>query len=183
MNLKLANLAAAMLMALGASGTASAISVVQDVGGCLITDVKNGGVNATSCEGLFTGSGGGQNVDLNDILELYGEGFSLLGKSDESGPVSTLGNTWSASGLDGYSEFVVALKQATYWGSYYFTPANGWSGTWRTSGWAIGQPAGGLSHLDVYVRRAVQVPEPGTLALVGLGLIALATSVRRKKPT
>lgn len=183
MKVKATLLATATLMALGASGTASAIEIIQNVGGCLVTDVTNGGVSANSCEGLFTGSGGGQNVDLDDILGLYGSGFSLLGKSTESGPVSTLGNTWSASGLDGYSEFVVALKQATYWGSYYFTPANGWSGTWSTSGWAIGQPAGGLSHLDVYVRGPVRVPEPGTLALLGMGLLGLAASARRKKRT
>lgn len=179
MKLKAGFLATATLLALGASGSASSIEII---GGCQVTDVTNGGVNATSCEGLFTGSGGDQNVDLGDIMGLYGPDWSLLGKSDDGlGNVTAGAGSWSATGLDAYSEFVVALKQATYWGSYYFTPAHGLSGTWSTSGWAIGQPAGGLSHLGIYVRSPVQVPEPGTLALLGMSLLGFAASARRKK--
>lgn len=40
----------------------------------------------------------------------------------------------------------------------------------------------GLSHVNLYVKNAVDVPEPGTLALLGLGIVGL-TLVRRKNRT
>jgi hypothetical protein len=128
-------LAAATLLALGASGSASAVAI--SVGGCSTSDVTNGGFAATSCQGLFTGSGSNQNYDLAAINAYFGGGYTQLGKSD-----------------DGFG--IV------------------------TAGWDIGNPAGGLSHLGVFVRGTSQVPEPGTLALLGMGLLGMAAAARRK---
>jgi hypothetical protein len=165
-------------LAMGASATASAITIV---GGCSTSDVTNGGFAADSCQGLFTGSGGDQNYDLDAIIDYFGGGYTQLGKSDDGfGNVTAGAGTWSATGLGGYTDFVVALKQATYWAGYSFNSVHGTTGTWSTAGWAIGQPAGGLSHLGVYARGTSQVPEPGTLALLGMGLLGMAASMRRK---
>jgi hypothetical protein len=167
--------AVAALMAVAASGSVSAIEIVE--GACNVSDVTNGGTNATSCFGVFDDA----NFNQADIDELYGVGYSLLGKSDSAGSgVTVSGNTWSAPALSGYSSFIVGLKQATSWATYYFSPVNTTGGTWSTSGWTfIGEPAGGLSHLSVYV-KGTAVPEPGTLALIGMGLLGLAASARRK---
>ena len=172
------------LLAATVSGSASAVVIIQNLGGCQTTDVRNAGVEATSCQGLFTGSGGGQNVDLDKINAYFGDGFSLLGKSDQGGSGVTIDvgeGTWSAPNLADYGEFVVGLKQSTYWAGYYFDSVHGTGGTWSTSGWNIGQPAGGISHLDVYVRGTTAVPEPGSLALLAMGLLGLGAAARRKQ--
>ena len=44
---------------------------------------------------------------------------------------------------------------------------------------ASGGPAG-LSHLSFYDTGDMQLPEPGTLVLLGLGLLALGIAVRRR---
>jgi hypothetical protein len=41
---------------------------------------------------------------------------------------------------------------------------------------------GGLSHVQLYGKgKRTQVPEPGTLALLGFGLIGVACMRRRKR--
>ena len=40
---------------------------------------------------------------------------------------------------------------------------------------------GGLSHIQLYGRSPASVPEPGTLALLGLGLLGAGVACRRKQ--
>ena len=180
-NMKAGVLAVSALLAVVASGAASA--VVIDSNDCNVNDVTNGGAAADSCDGLFTGQGNEQNDSLDKIQAIYGDSWTLLGKSDEggSGVTHTEDGFWSAPSLLGVTEFVVALKQGNYWGTWYFSSVDTDGGTWSTSGWAIGQPAGGLSHLSIYSNGTTPVPEPATLGLLGMGLLGLGAAARRKQ--
>jgi len=160
-------------------------SAISSEGSCELSDVTTDTYgNANACYGLVEGNietSGTFNYgdQLNGWSSFAGGGWSVLG--DVTFDTST--HTWT-SGTSGFSELIIVLKQATLWGAWYFNPADS-SGTWSTS-WIFKNgntgPGGGLSHGFALVRgTTTTVPEPGTLALLGIGMLGVMVARRRKQ--
>ncbi|MDX1553444.1 MAG: PEP-CTERM sorting domain-containing protein [Marinobacter sp.] len=79
-------------------------------------------------------------------------------------------------------ECYVAVKDGNIDPRYYFydisTLWDGQEDLVFSNFWSDGQ--GAISHISIWGASAVEVPEPGTLGLLGLGLMGLAYSRKRK---
>lgn len=144
--------------------------------------------DSQAAECLASGVG---NLNGNPASDLFltgvGSDYELASKSDDSNPYNlTYGDgTWSFDSdfWNDYSDaalgfkfgtgntadewFVFSLQDLVSAGEWAFVNAN--------------NTGGGLSHMNLYGKEgSVSVPEPGTIALLGLGLVGL-TMTRRKK--
>lgn len=79
-------------------------------------------------------------------------------------------------------ECYVAVKDGDIDPRYYFydisTLWDGQEDLVFSNFWSNGQ--GAISHISIWGSSAVEVPEPGTLGLLGLGMLGLAYSRKRK---
>ena len=78
-------------------------------------------------------------------------------------------NVWASA--DFVSAFPTLFSSLNPWDGYFLNPLN--SGGFTNSG------GRGVNRVDLLF-RVTEVPEPGTLALLGLGLVGLGLSRRRK---
>ncbi|SFM02571.1 PEP-CTERM protein-sorting domain-containing protein [Marinobacter zhejiangensis] len=123
-----------------------------------------------------------------------GAGYEFAGKYaiDDGGTGNTFNitygeGTWSfdSSFWDIFSEGAIGFKFGTgntpdEWFVYSLQDLVS-SGNWELI-LGDGGKGGGLSHVNLYgIRGPVDVPEPGTLGLVGMGVLLLSLSQRRKK--
>lgn len=103
-------------------------------------------------------------------------GFMIKG-DDISGTWEVIANLW-----DLYDEVMIVLKSGNgqvpdVYVGYLIKPGETMGD--YLSIFSGGE--GGISHWSIYVRGPKSVPEPGTMALLGLGLVGIGLTRRRKK--
>lgn len=88
-----------------------------------------------------------------------------------SGPAITCGVCW------------LAVKDGNHEPIYYFFDlgAAGWNGTDTIELLGFWPAGGAISHVAIWGRPDTNVPEPGTLGLLGLGLAGLGFAARRRR--
>ena len=126
------------------------------------------------------------NAGTDDFLTGAGAGSGLIGIAGGSYTQSGASGTFSLdAGLwNSWSEIAIGFKFGTGnnpdgWFVYLLNPLIS-SGNWQFVN-VFGR-GGGLSHVQLYARSpATNVPEPGTLALLGVGLLGAGLSRRRKQ--
>jgi hypothetical protein len=177
----------ALLAVIGLSGLGSQQALaISMLGSCDVNDVTSSTEGAAdACYGLVAGniSTGGANFYENLIPDTaFGGAFAGNNWNVVAVDFDLADHEWSGA-LAGYSELIIVLKQSTLWGAWYFDVSSN-AGTWSTA-WDFlngndGQ-GGGLSHGFALGRGTVtNVPEPGTLALFGLGMLGFGLARRRR---
>jgi hypothetical protein len=138
----------------------------------------------SSCLGAGVGNING-NPGTDDFLTGEGSGLGLVGigagaftQSGSTGTFSFASSLW-----DTWSEIAIGFKFGTgnnpdEWFVYSLNPSIS-SGSWQFVN-VFGR-GGGLSHIQLYgIPGGTTVPEPSTLALLGIGMLAAGFARRRK---
>lgn len=197
--MKIYGLIAAGFIGLMMSGTASAVPCSDLESGIFkdaahtdpaydqCVDAPEGNANDQGAGGIVA-SGFNGFTDWVELAELF--------DSDSDGAM-TMGTFTVDSSWYDYEDVIIVLKNGptcpdgTRWSAYYLE--DGLSGTlnWVYGSGGTGNPSEPncadpelkeLSHSYVYGRgESTQVPEPATVALLGIGLLAVGATRRRRR--
>lgn len=186
-------IAVTFALAFSAAATAVPIDLDNQGNNCSLGAVSG----ATACWGIFAGNDPGPS---GDGYEMGGMQFDFKAKQDIGGALTDTPGTGLAVTLNGgqmgtwmlnanlFEAFLVVLKagnQHVVW----LLPGTASAGNWST---VVLEK--NLSHLSIYGKGTgtpgcqincdppvTTVPEPGTIGLLGLGLLGVGLSRRRKK--
>ncbi|WP_207389297.1 PEP-CTERM sorting domain-containing protein [Marinobacter halodurans] len=130
----------------------------------------------------------------SDLTLLY---KAEVGKSDSGTFASSYNATWNSSDpeagtisfLGGSNPYIMcgecylAVKDGNHSPYYYFFDISGWDGMESLALSGFWPSRGAISHAAIWgVEGEHEVPEPATLALLGIGLIGFAALRSRRQP-
>ena len=134
----------------------------------------------SSCVGAGVGNING-NPATDDFLNSGGTGAGYVGSAVTTSFTQTGSTgTWSVAAAVGAIGFKFGTgNTADEWFIYDLVDGVT-SGTWEFFGTLITKGEGGLGHIQAYNDKATSVPEPGTLGLLGAGLLGLGFMQRKR---